>query len=522
MFQKHGRRRFLTAAGTLAGALAASRIPACAWPARQAQTEYPFTLGVASGEPEPFGVVLWTRLAPQPLEPGGGMPAGSVQVEWEIGTDPDLTRVVQRGADTATPEDGHSVHIEVTGLEPARPYWYRFRANTELSPIGRTKTAPPPDSSPARLAFAFASCQNYENGHYTAYQHMAGDDLDIVLHLGDYIYEGAPRDGQPRRHIGPEPVDLDTYRMRYALYKSDPDLRAAHAAFPWIVTWDDHEVDNDYAGDQSQDFDDPVAFLARRAAAYKAYWEHLPLRRNARPGGPDLLLYRRFSFGDLAEFNVLDTRQYRDDQACGGDAEGGGQVVPAGDCPQLADPGRTILGADQMRWLLDGLGHTQARWNVLAQQYRMAELDEEPGPGVGYWTDDWDGYQADRARILSFFEQAGTSNPVTIGGDIHSFWVNDLKPDFRDPASPVVASEFVGTSISSSGVPYDEFAAFLPDNPHIKFFDSRLRGYVRCTVTPQLLTADLQVLDTVETPGAPARTLATYAVEHNRPGPQPA
>jgi alkaline phosphatase D len=191
-------------------------------------------------------------------------------------------------------------------------------------------------------------------------------------------------------------------------------------------------------------------------------------------------LYRRFTFGDLAEFNVLDTRQYRDDQACDGNGEGGGQIMRISDCPALIDRDRTLLGAEQMGWLLDGLGRTQARWNVLAQQYLMAELDEEPGPALAYWTDAWDGYQADRIRILDFLREAGTSNPV-IGGDIHSFWVTDLKSDFRDPASPVVASEFVGTSISSSGVSYDEFAAYLPDNPHIKFFESRLRGYVRCT-----------------------------------------
>ncbi|MGH8929404.1 MAG: alkaline phosphatase D family protein [Egibacteraceae bacterium] len=513
------RRRFLVTTGTLAGTLALVRIPG-AW-AVQTRAGYPFTLGVASGEPTSDGVVLWTRLAPEPLEPGGGMPAGDAPVEWEVATDEAMAQIVGTGSEAATAADGHSVHVDVTGLSPARPYWYRFRASGELSPVGRTNTAPPPGSSPDRLALAFASCQHYEAGYYTAYRHMAGDDLDVVFHLGDYIYEGAPRGGQPRQHVGPEPMDVDTYRMRYALYKSDPDLQAAHAAFPWIVTWDDHEVDKDYAGAQSQDFEDPAVFLARRAAAYKVYWEHLPLRPSARPSGPDLRLYRRFAFGDLAEFNVLDTRQYRDDQACA-NGDGGAQVVAARDCPQLADPDRTMLGAEQMGWLLDGLGRTRARWNVLAQQYRMAQLNEEPGHDMAYWTDDWDGYQADRARILRLFAEAATPNPVTIGGDIHSFWVADLKQDFRDPASPVIASEFVGTSISSGGAPYDGFAAYLPHNPHIKFFEPRLRGYVRCTLTPERWTTDLQVLDTVETPGAPARTLRTYVVSNGRAGPRQA
>lgn len=478
-------------------------------------SDYPFKLGVASGDPLPDGVVLWTRLSPEPLK-GGGMPIQNVPVQWQIAADERMRQVLKRGTVIATPEFAHSVHVDVRGLQPARWYWYQFKVGNELSPIGRTRTAPALGDRVNQLNFAFASCQDWESGYYTAYRHMAEENLDVVLHLGDYIYEGSPRSDRPRQHANPEPVDLEGYRIRYAQYKTDPDLQAAHAAFPFICTWDDHEVDNDYADEESEEFTDPAVFLRRRAAAYQAYYEHLPLR--SLPMGPDLRLYRRFTFGDLAEFNVLDTRQYRDDQACGSNNEGGGQVVT--NCSERLNPTRTLLGNAQEKWLLNGLDCSRGQWNVIAQQYLMAQLEQKPGPDEGYWSDGWDGYSASRRRILEFIQQCRPSNPVVIGGDIHSFWVTDLKPDFRNPTSPVVASEFVGTSISSGGIPYDRVAPLLPDNPHIKFFDSRLRGYVRCSVDRRHWTTNLRVVDTVKQPGAPVRTLATYVVENGRSGPQ--
>jgi alkaline phosphatase D len=266
------------------------------------------------------------------------------------------------------------------------------------------------------------SCQHYENGYYNAYRHLAEEDLDVVLHLGDYIYENPQSRNKPRRHVGGEPTDLAGYRVRHALYKTDRDLQAAHANHPFVPAWDDHEVENDYAGRHPVKGGDPAAFLRRRAAAYRAYWEHMPLRRP--PRGATVALYRRLRSGDLVELNLLDTRQYRDDQPCDEGGPGGGRVVV---CPERVDPRRTILGDTQRRWLLRGLDRSQARWNVLAQQVVMAERDLHPGEGRSWWSDAWDGHAADRDRILRFLWERQPANPVVLTGDIHSFSVNDLR-----------------------------------------------------------------------------------------------
>lgn len=514
------RRGFVISAGALTGLVIASQWSNSRVVAQPKFSDYPFKLGVASGDPLPDSVVLWTRLAPNPLTGNGGMPSVNIPVQWKLATDPNMKNVVLQGTAVATPELAHSIRVVPGGLQPATWYWYQFKAGNEVSPIGRTRTAPALGAHLQQLKFAFVSCQHWEHGYYTAYENLAKEDLDVVFHLGDYIYEGSPDPGVIRQHANPEPIDLDGYRIRYGQYKSDPDLQAAHAAFPWIVTWDDHEVENDYADEHSENFDPAEEFLKRRAAAYRAYYEHMPLRQLSMPQGANMQLYRRFTFGDLAEFSVLDTRQYRSDQACDDNVKGGGQLVLADECPELFNPNRTMLGATQRRWLLNGLAQSSTRWNVIAQQYLMAELEQQPGPVVGYWTDGWDGYFAERTRILEFIEKRKVSNPVVIGGDIHSFWVTDLKANFLDPNSPIVASEFVGTSITSSGVPYEAFAAFLPENPHIKFFESRRRGYVRCTVNPQQWNSDLRVVSTVEQPNATVSTLASYIVENGKPGPQ--
>jgi alkaline phosphatase D len=476
----------------------------------------PFTLGVASGEPGPDGFVIWTRLAPRPTE-GGGMPDAPVAVEWSVSTDEAHGSVVRRGRATADPRLGHSVHVEVEGLEPGRWYWYRFIAGGAASPTGRTRTAPAAGSALARLRFAFASCQHYEHGLYGAYRHMAEDDLDLVLHLGDYIYEGSSTGKTPRRHeTTEEAITLAQYRNRYARYKSDPHLRAAHQRFPWAVTWDDHEVENDYAADQSENRDDPKWFLERRAAAYQAYYEHMPLRRASLPRGPDLQLYRRLAFGDLATFHVVDNRQYRSDQPCGEGRRGGGNMVA--NCAARFDPAATMWGAAQERWLDDGLSSSRTRWNVLAQPLMMAQLNNTDASGQTVnWTDGWDGYAAPRARFLARLAAAKVVNPVSIGGDIHSFWANELRPDFGDERSPVVMPEFVGTSISSRGIPYASTLKALPANPHIRYFDSRQRGYARVELTPARCQVAFRAILDAEDAASAIRTQASFVVEAGRP-----
>jgi len=516
---EHHRREFLAGAGaSLLWAIAgrpthgATDVAAVAVPKFLAD---PFSLGVASGDPAPDGVVLWTRLAPDPLG-GGGMPPQNVPVGWEVATDDQMRRVVKRGTTSARHALAHSVHVEVRGLEPSRWYWYRFKVGSNLSPIGRTRTAPARGTRLDKLTFAFASCQHYEDGFYTAHRHLAREDLDLVVFLGDYIYEGGVRTGRTRQHNSPEIVTLDDYRNRYALYKSDPDLREAHAAFPWIVTWDDHEVDNNYAGAIDQDASSPEDFLRRRAAAYQAYYEHMPLRVSSLPRGPNMRLYRRLTYGSLAEFSVLDSRQYRADQPCGdGHKER---------CPAAFDSRATLLGTSQEHWLLNGLDQSRARWNVLAQQVMMSQTIEVAGDAKKYGMDNWNGYVAARNRLLSFIRERRPSNPVVLTGDIHSNWVCDVKADFDAPKSETIATEFVGTSISSGGngnTSPAEADRRLAANSHVKFFNAQ-RGYVRCMLTPARWQSDYRVVEAVTRRDAPLTTRASFIIENGTAGAHPA
>ncbi len=476
-------------------------------------TDHPFTLGVASGDPTPDGFVLWTRLAPRPLQPDGGMSAEAVEVGWQVAEDEAMTRVVREGAAVASPDWAHSVHVEVTGLRPDRWYWYRFTAGKETSPKGRARSLPDHRASPDRLRFAFASCQKYEVGYYTAFEHLVREDVDLILHLGDYIYEKVDGGGAVRPHGLPEASTLDTYRARYAVYKMDKALQAAHAHAPWIVTWDDHEVSNDYAAGIAEhpDLYGEGEFLARRAAAYQAYYEHMPLRHSARPAGPDMRLYRRFEYGRLARFHVLDTRQYRSDQPAGGRRQ-----PPS---PALLDPAATLLGDEQRDWLFNGLEQSASTWNVIAQQVLMALVDRVPGPEVVIDVDKWAGYEFERRRLLRHLEARGISNPVVLTGDIHSNWAIELENDFDSGESRPVAVEFVGTSISSSGdgvasPPYLD--SLLKENPAVKFHNSE-RGYVCCEVTPGEWRADYRTVPYVSRPGAPLQTRASFVVESGSP-----
>lgn len=511
-------RRTFVAAGVSAAAYALLARPARAVLPGPRFSANPFSLGIASGDPAPDGFVLWTRLAPRPLDPDGGMGPESVPVRWVVAEDESLKRIVRRGVASAEAAWAHSVHVEVAGLRPDRWYWYQFTTGDAASPVGRTRTFPAAGSTPERLCFAFASCQKYEVGYYTAYEHMAREDIAFVAHLGDYIYEKADSKGEAvRPHGQAEVFSLDDYRKRYAIYKSDPALQAMHAAVPWVVTWDDHEVNNNYAGAISEDPTvDRATFLRRRAAGYRAYYEHLPLRRSALPAGPDMLLYRRLEFGRLASFNVLDTRQYRTDQPLGD-----GLQPPS---PVLLDPHGTLMGARQREWLFDGLDRSAAHWNVLAQQVMMARNDQEPGPGRAYHMDKWAGYEYERREVLRHFREHHIANPVVITGDIHTNWANNLGPDADRPDDPSVAVEFVGTSISSGGdeaKPGLDPAVVRAENPWVKFFNDE-RGYVRCEVTPEAWRADYRTVAYVSRPGAPVRTAASFVVNSGRPILEPA
>jgi alkaline phosphatase D len=478
---------------------------------------YPFSLGVASGDPLPDGIVLWTRLAPKPLE-GGGMPMSPVDVDWEIASDDRFRSVVQKGTAVARPELAHSVHVEVAGLQPGRDYWYRFRVGNETSQIGRTKTAPPANAAVDRLRFAVCGCNHYEDGYFTAFRRIADEHFDFVFHTGDYIYEGRADGGRSdrsrlRQHNGDEVYTLVDYRNRYALYKTDRDLQAAHASAPWIVTWDDHEVDNNYAGAFDQDGTPPEIFLLRRAAAYQAYYETMPLRASALPSGPNMRLYRRLLFGNLIDLSVLDTRQWRSDQACGDGARTG--------CKEALDPSRTMMGPDQERWLFDNLANAKATWTVIGQQVLTFAYDRiKANPDGQYSMDKWDGYVAARARLYDRLVETKAPNPIVLSGDVHQHYGADLKRDFKDAKSPTIGTEFTNTAITTTGDGSEVGSTWeltKADNPHIKFHSNR-RGYIACTATPKDMRAEFKILEKVSVPDMPARTGGTLVVHAGHAG----
>lgn len=518
------RRQFITATGAaaalaLTGTLLGVRSATAG--ATGKDSRYLFTLGVASGDPLPDAVVIWTRLAPDPVAPFGGMPDRQVPVQWQVAEDERFQRVVRHGTAVARPEFSHTVHVDVRGLEPWRHYFYRFRAMGQISPVGRTRTAPAPDADIARLSLAFASCQQWNTGYYTAYADMARNDHDVVFFLGDYIYEvGIPEDGGVRQQPVPveaarEAFTLDDYRAKYALYKLDPDLQAAHVAAPWVVTMDDHEVENNWCGPYSLDLPDPAEFVVRRANAFRAYWEHMPLRLAQLPNGPDMQLYRRLTYGRLIEFSVLDTRQYRSNQVARG-----AWVAPN---DESRDPSRTITGDIQEQWILDGLAASSARWNVLAQQVLMMPVDRVAGPGVESPMGTWEGYSASRDRILRGVYERGVQNLIVLTGDVHANFAGDLKLDFTETKSPTVGAEFVGSSISSEGdgVDIDDWGrTILAEGPHLRFMNHQ-RGYVSCRVTRTEWTTDYRVVDRVSDRTGTVSSRARFTVQDRVPGIQP-
>jgi alkaline phosphatase D len=463
-----------------------------------------FALGVASGDPEADSVILWTRLVADPLADGGGLPAAPVPVRWQVATDERFGVVVAEGDAVAEPAWAHSVHVDARGLDPDTWYWYRFTVGDQQSPVARTCTAPGDFQTPDRLRFAFASCQNRQDGYWGALEHLAAEDVDLVVFLGDYVYEDAPKAAAVRTAETPEPVDLAGYRLRYGEYKRDPLLQAAHARAPWVCTWDDHEVENNYAGEVGVP-GGTGGLRDRRAAAYQAYYEHMPVRVDP-PDGPDATLYRQVDWGGLARFFVLDTRQYRSDQACAV-ARDLGQA-----CTEVDAGERTMLGEAQETWLGDALGASDARWNVLAQQVVVSKLDIPVGSTELVNLDQWDGYAAARRRLAS--QLTGVRNPLIVTGDIHASGVAVVTRDPDDPSSGALATELVGTSISSDfPAPFAsavEQAAEVA--PAIRYVDARRRGYVVCEVTARELRADFRYVSTVTEERAEIATGGTWVV----------
>ncbi|PAZ16450.1 alkaline phosphatase [Streptomyces sp. SA15] len=520
------RRRFLTVTAAAAALAFTTNLPArgaVAAPVRGAARipTDPFTLGVGSGDPLPDSVVLWTRLAPEPFEADGGLGEQRVLVQWEVSMDELFAIVVQRGTALAHPEYGHSVHVDVKGLDPGSSYYYRFRTGPWISPTGRTRTAPAEGADTTRLKLAAVACQAYQDGYYTVHRHLAGEDVDVVFHLGDYLYEYAVDSAGGARQYAAgtlpdvfnrETMTLADYRMRYALYKSDPDLRAVHAAHPFVVAWDDHETENNYADDSSENAEPPEQFLLRRAAAYRAYWENQPLRVAQRPQGPDARLYRRLHWGTLAQFDILDTRQYRSDQAYGDRPH-----VPG---PESDDPARSMTGDAQERWLIDGWRASTAVWNVMPQQVCFSQRKFDLNAEAKVSMDAWDGYRASRDRIVAGAKAAGVDNWMVLTGDVHVGYAFDIKDDFDDPRSRTLGTELTCTSVASGSDGAEKPAnwdIYMQANPHLQFYNGQ-RGYVRVELGRQTARADFRTVSTVTTPGAPITTAASFVTEAGAPG----
>jgi len=468
-----------------------------------------FTLGVASGDPLADRVILWTRLAPTPLVGAGGMPDVDVDVAWEVGTDDTFSELVATGIATATTTLGHSLHVDATGLAPDTWYAYRFRVGDETSSVGRTRTFPAADTSPERLRLAVTNCQDYQSGRYAAYRDLAAQDLDVVLFLGDYIYEtpgieDPARAVAERRYLGGVPTVLDDFRRRYAQHHLDPQLLAAHQALPWIITIDDHEVINNYAGDDGFAVGAGPDFVARRTAAYQAWYENLPLRIEPPVGGA-VNVNRDSTFGDLARLFVIETRQFADVPPCRDTS-----TFDAGPgCEDQQDPDRTALGVEQRKWLLDGMAENTATWQVLVNPVLLGGLDiSAPGESPAYFLEIWDGYPAERRTIAESL--AGLRNPVVLSGDYHASFVLDVRADPWDESSPIVAPELLATAISSAPFAED----YTAKNPHVQYFEPR-NGYLVCEVTPDGIAADFRYVADVADADSPVTSGATFVV---RPG----
>ncbi len=466
----------------------------------------PFALGVASGAPLTDSVILWTRLVPDPTAEDGGMPDEPVTVTWEF-MDDDAGKTLHSVEVMAVPEDAHSVHIEVSDLEPGTWYRYRFHAAGYTSPVGRTRTLPEGDVD--QFTFAMASCQAIQFGEYAAWRDVAEQpDLDAVLFGGDYIYENiafdlSPQRDEHRKWRTPPPSDLATFRLRYAQTKSDVHLQAAHAAVPWWIMWDDHELTDNYwrEGGGMNDFaGGPLE--PRRVAAYQAWWEHQPVRMD-KPTDGKAIAHQQVTIGSLADLLLLDTRQHADVPPCRDLSSNDLGVA----CAERDDPDRTLLGVDQETWLDGAIDAASSAWTVLASPVMFAGLDarhdntdvEEPT----YYLESWDGYTASRIRVADALR--AKPSPLVISADFHASFVLDVGPGFD--ADPVCA-EFLATGISSN--PFSGSRSDL--NPHMRHHLAD-NGYVLHSVNAQMWRATFRTVVDIWDPDSVVETTAEYTVD---------
>lgn len=464
----------------------------------------PFALGVASGDPSNDGFVLWTRLVGPAL---GVLEASAVAVQYEVSADHSFRDIIRNGSTLARPEGAHSVHVEVVGLPAGRPFWYRFHALGATSPVGRAITVP---QTTDRLRLAVTSCQHWEQARFGTYRDMIAQEPDLVLQLGDYIYEQSYPDVPTARSFGaPEPRDLAGYRQRHALYKTDPDLQAAHRACPWVVTWDDHEVLNDYANLANRTGESPTMFAARRAAAYQAYFEHMPIRPSLWRNAASPRLYRAVDWGDLASLSVLDTRQYRSAPPCA--VPGTARNVRLDGCEAAVAPAATIMGAAQEHWLDRRLAGEYRPWTLIGQQVFFAPLSLD-GSGRSTFSDQWDGYSANRTRVLDGLSRSNVTGPLVLSGDVHSFWVNDLNAGNGQP----VASEIVTSALAAASPPPSRFGEALANNRHIRFSDVKQAGYVLVDISRSSLVADLRAVRDRMSSDSPVASIATFGMDHRQ------
>jgi alkaline phosphatase D len=477
----------------------------------------PFSLGVASGRPRADSVVLWTRLLFSEEDRAAGTEA--LRVDVEVFADANLKRRVQKTEVLTDAHRAHSVHLHVQHLQPSTDYWYRFRQGDGYSPVGHTRTAPALNADVRELRIALSSCQHYEQGQYIAHTEIAKQKLDFVLFMGDYIYESSNPQYAIRKHSGEEPKTLAQYRERYEQYKRDPMLQAAHAAHPWVLMWDDHEVVNDYANDIDRNYTDPQQFLMRRAAAYQAYFEHQPVLLGPDANNPaNMHLYEQLSWGKLADVWTLDCRQYRSAQACRDPVRGGGRMVMQ--CDELNDPVRTMLGAIQEKWITDSLSQSKRQWKLVAQATQISPTNVPAPVGRSYWSDAWDGYPEARKRLLQTVVDAKLSNVVTLGGDVHCNVAANLRLESNNPQSPIVASEFVTTSITSRGLGDKAAAVIRESNADLLHYRSDERGYSLITVTPKEVRCDFRTTKFPAGSEAGLKTQASYVVKSGKAGPQ--